>query len=152
MQQPAVAGQLWTDAQAAELAGVPEALRAPLREPSPEAVPEVPEVVPEAASLVGVAAVELEDSFAAGCLAESPFSPEPSADEPLRLVGPVEAGSLEDDADAVEQLAQAPLALGALGQRSVRERLLYLEAVIARGAGVGVRRHVVLLAPGLQAR
>ena len=60
-------------------------------------------------------------------------------------VGAVEAGALEDDPDGVEELAQLALALGALRQRGVAERLLHLEAVTARGARVGVRRHVVLL-------
>ena len=56
-------------------------------------------------------------------------------------VGAVEATALEDDADRVEDLAQAPLALGAHGERVVAERLHGLETVVALGARVGVRRH-----------
>ena len=56
-------------------------------------------------------------------------------------IGTVEAGSLEDDTDAVELLAQRPLALRARGQSTVRERLDDVEGMAAILAGVRVRWH-----------
>src|SRR5690606_33923855 len=56
-------------------------------------------------------------------------------------VGAVEAATLEDDTHGVEDLAQPALALGADGQGVVAERLHRVEAVVALGAGVGIRRH-----------
>jgi len=53
----------------------------------------------------------------------------------------IEARSLEHHAYGVEQLAQASLALGALGQGVVAEGLDDLKAMFARGTRVGVRWH-----------
>src|SRR5450759_265510 len=53
----------------------------------------------------------------------------------------IEARALEHDADGVEDLAQATLALGALGQRGIGEGLDDRKVVFARGTRVGVRRH-----------
>jgi hypothetical protein len=53
----------------------------------------------------------------------------------------VEPGTLEDDAHAVELLAQGPLALGAGRQRAVRERLDDVKGMAAILAGVCIRWH-----------
>ena len=59
----------------------------------------------------------------------------------IARVRAIEARTLEDDADRVEQLAQTTITLGALGQRVVDKGLDDLKAVLARSARVGVRRH-----------
>src|SRR5947209_15459391 len=57
-------------------------------------------------------------------------------------VGAIEATALEHDANWREQLAQPARALGTVGQRRVGELLHGVEAVLTRGARVGVGRHV----------
>src|SRR5690606_24999855 len=57
------------------------------------------------------------------------------------VVGAVEARTLEDHTDGVEELAQPAVAGGADGQRVVGEALELLEGVVALGAGVLVRGH-----------
>ena len=59
----------------------------------------------------------------------------------LTAVVAVEAAALEHHADLAEQLAQAPVALGALGQRVVAERLHHVELVVALGARIRIGRH-----------
>src|SRR6266704_146277 len=60
-------------------------------------------------------------------------------------VRPVEAGTLEHDANRREQLAKPAPAGGAHGERVIAELLDSLEALPAFGARILVRRHLVLL-------